>query len=293
MKKIAWKPAACFCVALLLCLPILTGCDMFPKSSKGLEFTSNGDGTCYVSGIGECTDADIVIPKKSPEGDRVKSIGIAAFRDCIGLTSITILDSVTSIGDMAFEGCTSLMSITIPDSVTYIGGKAFSSCHGLTSIVIPDGVTRIGEMVFKDCTGLANIEVAESNSVYHSQGNCIIETESKILIAGCQNSVIPDDGSVTSIGWGAFKYCGLTSITIPDSVTRIEDEAFAGCTGLTSITIPDSVTRIDDKAFANCTGLKDVTYTGTRLKWSTVDVGLGNKLLRSATIHCTDGDITP
>ena len=68
-------------------------------------------------------------------------------------------------------------------------------------------------------------------------------------------------GDVTSIGWGmgAFVGCtGLTSITIPNSVTSIGGGAFYGCTGLTSITIPNSVTSIGDDAFSGCTGLTSI-----------------------------------
>ncbi|MGM9644362.1 MAG: leucine-rich repeat domain-containing protein, partial [Eubacteriales bacterium] len=214
--------------------------------------------------------------------DSVTSIGKAVFYKCSGLTSITIPDSVESIGDYAFTYCSSLASITIPNGVTSIGEYAFTYCSSLASITIPDsvtsigeyafygcpfpiitipnGVTRIGNGAFSGCSKLTSITVDEQNTVYHSTGNCIIETESKTLIAGCQNSVIPDDGSVTSIGYDAFYGCsGLTSITIPDSVTSIDEEAFYECPNLTSITIPNSVTSIGDYAFYDCDSLTSVT----------------------------------
>ena len=75
---------------------------------------------------------------------------------------------------------------------------------------------------------------------------------------GLTSITIPN--SVTSIEDSAFKYCrGLTSITIPNSVTSIGYAAFEHCTGLTSITIPDSVTSIGDWAFNGCTGLTSIT----------------------------------
>ena len=192
--------------------------------------------------------------------DSVTSIGDSAFSFCTGLTSITIGESVTSIGGGAFSGCKGLTSITIPNSVTSIGNWAFSGCSGLTSITIPNSVTSIGAYAFSFCTGLTSIIVDEGNTKYHSAGNCLIETESKTLIAGCKNSIIPTDGSVTSIGSSAFRGCtGLTSITIPNSVTSIGEDAFYGCTGLTNITIPDSVTSIGRYAFMNCTGLTNIT----------------------------------
>ena len=187
-------------------------------------------------------------------------IGSSVFEYHTGLTSITIPDSVTSIGDRTFYNCSGLTSITIPDSVTSIGNSAFSHCTGLTSVTIGNGVTSIGSSAFSNCNGLTSISVGVGNTKYHSSGNCLIETATKTLILGCQNSVIPSDGSVTIICEYAFAGCSsLTSITIPDSVTSIGESAFYGCKGLTSITIPDSVTSIGDRAFYNCSGLTSIT----------------------------------
>ena len=192
--------------------------------------------------------------------DSVTSVGDYAFRDCTGLTSVTIGNGVTSIGYQAFENCSGLTSVTIGNSVTSIGDYAFSGCTGLTSVTIPDSVTSIGSSAFSYCTGLTSIIVDERNIKYHSAGNCLIETTTNTLILGCETSVIPTDGSVTSIGYEAFRGCtGLTSITIPNSVTSIGSSAFSGCSGLTNISIPDSVTSIGNSAFFGCTGLTSVT----------------------------------
>ena len=197
-------------------------------------------------------------------GNGVTSIGNEAFYNCSGLTSVTIPDSVTSIGNEAFYNCSGLTSVTIPDSVTSIGNYAFAGCSGLTSVTIGNGVTSIGNYAFSGCSGLTSILVKEGNVVFHSSGNCLIETASKTLIQGCKTSAIPIDGCVTSIGNYAFAVCtGLTSVTIPDGVTSIESGAFYGCSGLTSVTIPDSVTSIGNYAFYDCSGLTSVTFDNT------------------------------
>ena len=197
-------------------------------------------------------------------GNSVKSIGRSAFYQCTSLTSVTIGNSVKSIGEYAFYGCTRLKSVTIPDSVTSIGDEAFEFCYGLTSVTIGNSVTSIGKYAFVSCTGLTDITVSKGNTVYHANGNCLIETRTKTLILGCNNSVIPDDDSVTSIGNNAFSNCtGLTSITIPDSVTSIGYAAFWGCTGLTSVTIPDSVTSIDENAFYGWTSSQTIYCQAT------------------------------
>ena len=230
-------------------------------SSIGLAYEVNSDGaTCTITGIGTCTDINIQIPA-TINGYKVTSIGHEAFYYCNGLTSIVISDSVTSIGDWAFYYCSDLTSIVIPDSVTSIGDHAFYNCRGLTSIVIPDGVTSIGESAFSWCSGLTSIVVDEGNGKYHSAGNCLIETASKTLIAGCKNSVIPTDGSVTSI----------------------DSYAFYGCSGLTSIVIPDSVTSIGESAFYNCSSLTIVYYGGTAEDWAGINIGSYNYNLTGAT----------
>ncbi len=86
--------------------------------------------------------------------------------------------------------------------VTSIGSSAFYDCSGLTSVTIGDGVTNIGNSAFYGCSGLTSITVNKGNTKYHSEGNCLIETENKRLIFGFKESIIPTDGSVTSIGEG-------------------------------------------------------------------------------------------
>ncbi|MGM9644588.1 MAG: leucine-rich repeat domain-containing protein, partial [Eubacteriales bacterium] len=109
-----------------------------------------------ITGIGTCTDTDLVIPS-TIDGYSVTRIGESAFEDCSGLTSITIPDSVTSIGESAFYGCSGLEIVTIPDSVTSIGGHAFYACSGLIDITIPNSVTSIGEDAFSRCSDLSSI----------------------------------------------------------------------------------------------------------------------------------------
>ena len=189
----------------------------------------------------------------------VTGIGARAFTSCYDLTSVTIPNSISSIGEGAFDNCTGLTSVVLGEGVTSIGAGAFYACTSLPSVVIPSSVTSIGTSVFSACHALTSIKVENGNAIYDSRNNCnaIIETATNTLVAGCPNTVIPED--VTKIGDYAFYYCtGLTSIIIPNGVTAIGSYAFSSCWGLTSIAIPSGATSIDNHAFSYCSSLTSI-----------------------------------
>ena len=191
-------------------------------------------------------------------GSMLKEIQNYTFQQCSGLLSISLPDGITEIGDSAFYQCSSLVSAKLPDELVSIGEYAFAGCHSLEAIEIPAKVTRIGESALS-CGGLKSISVAAGNTKFHSEGNCLIGTSTKSLIRGCVNSVIPADGSVTSIGNAAFSNCaGLETIEIPDTVTVLVDYAFNSCEDLKRLVLPDSVRQIGFAAFAYCTALEEL-----------------------------------
>ncbi|MDR0456169.1 MAG: leucine-rich repeat domain-containing protein [Treponema sp.] len=290
------------------------------------------------------------------------SIDSQAFNGCSNVTSITIPDNVTSLNLSIFQTCTGLTSITLPfagatltgTSNTHlgyifgassyssqnafipsslktviitgrIGNNAFQGCSGLTSVTIGNSVTSIGDSAFSGCSDLTSITAASGNTVYRSEGNCLIRIANNALISGCKTSVIPD--GVTSIAGYAFSGCsGLTSITIPNSVTSIGSSAFSFCSGLTSITlpfvgatffgyifgafresdqnnfIPSSLKTviitggsIDYRAFYGCSGLTSITFeTGSAITSANFgsDVFPGGNTLRTAYLSGGAGRYT-
>ena len=99
---------------------------------SALRFTSNGNGTCHISGSVACVGA-MEIPF-TYGGERVTGIGELAFYKCAELTSVVIPEGITSIGDNAFQGCNKLTSVEIPDTVKSIGELAFYNCSSLKNV---------------------------------------------------------------------------------------------------------------------------------------------------------------
>lgn len=205
--------------------------------------------------------------------ETVTSISSCAFQNCTSLKGIKIPENVTYIGSSAFSGCISLKEINIPQqlkeinydvfsncrslekidfvNITYIGQSSFGNCKALKEIYIPQYVEHVSNTAFMGCGGIEKITVSSKNNVYHSFQNCLISTVDKVLILGCKNSIIPDNGSVNKIGSYAFYGCtGLEKITLPDKINVIDIYAFAYCENLTDLTVKSNV--YDYNTFHTC-----------------------------------------
>jgi hypothetical protein len=192
--------------------------------------------------------------------DGVTTIGSKAFSDCTSLTNIAIPDSVNTIGNRAFSYCNRLISIAIPNRVTSVGEDAFRGCAGLNEVTIGNSVTNIGSR-FCGCYKLTAITVAALNAVYGSVDGVWLNNSRTTLIQCPEGRTgsyrVPD--SVTSIQDKAFADCNsLTAIIIPESVTNFGGRAFRDCQSLAAITIPNRVTKIGDDEFHGCTSLTNI-----------------------------------
>ena len=232
-----------------------------------------------VTSIGNCAFGGCSSLESVRIPDSVTSIGGTTFSGCSSLKNVMIPDSVTSIGGSAFSRCSSLKNVMIPDSVTSIGNLAFWDCSSLESVTIPDGVTSIGDQAFWDCSSLKSVTIGDSvTSVGESafSGTNIDKVYITDLAKWCNIEFNNEYSNPLSGGvnhGGANLYLNgdlVTSLIIPNSVSRIGDWTFSYCRSIESVTIPDSVKSIGYCAFGSCSSLASVT-----IGYSVTSIGVG------------------
>lgn len=175
----------------------------------------------------------------------VTSISSGAFQNCYSLTSVIIPEGVTSIGNFAFYFC-GLSSVTIGNSVTCIGDYAFGDCKSLTALIIPNSVTTIGEEAFEGCDNLTSIIVGKG-----------LKNVSKSSFSGCTKLNTVTMFCETIGQW--FVGSPIKELHLEEGVKVIGERAFRGCKNITSIDLPQSITRIETRAFSKIDNLTDVT----------------------------------
>ena len=182
--------------------------------SQGVMYEAVSEGTSgywIVTGIGECTDTDIVLYSEI-SGYPVKQIATSAFSGNTNIKSVVIPNSITTIRWGAFWKCSNLQRVIFDEGskLEYIGGYAFNSCTSLTSITIPSKVTDIREAAFAGCLSLEEINYNATNAkdlVYH---------HTQAADESLQNQVFFNAGT---------KGNGI-KVTIGNNVTRIPSYLF-------------------------------------------------------------------
>ena len=196
----------------------------------------------------------------------ITSVGKSAFSGCSGLTSLELSSGLESIGAWAFSSCASLTELTIPDGVTSIGNYAFEGCRDLTRVEIPLSVTQIGQEAFSSCySAIIYCGAVTQPSGWDSYWNL----DRRPVVWGVNSSEpaqgelkwsLDDNGEITITGFSG----NATEVVIPSTidghkVTSIADYAFYNFIGMTSISIPETVTSIGQNSFTGCKNITQAT----------------------------------
>ena len=215
-------------------------------------------GMCAFEG---CSSLEKVIFGKE---SKLKKNDKNAFYDCSGIKGIVFSKNLEIIDRCAFQQCTNLEKVSVGnDSVlTEIESYAFEDCTNLSTITLPSSLRFVGEEAFDGSDTLKEVYYEgtlsqwckihfDDGKYYLTNTLCAVE---KLYICG---ELIEEQ------------------LTIPDDCTSISDIAFAGQKNITSVTIPNSVKTMGQNAFASCDNLREVYYHGSKEQWDDIWIGMG------------------
>lgn len=238
---------------------------LFKFGQSGFDF----DETYHIYGTQGTLPSKLTIPA-TYNGKPVKYIKSHAIKDSDTLTELIIPDSFV-LESTCIENCPNLSTIRLslyslpadyfmnrnfsmildqPSkqnlTTVYVSPKTtklvegvFAGCDFLENVYLPAELKEVEAHVFNSCTSLTNIVVEEANPNFYVKNNCLIHKTDKMIVAAGMGAVIPDDGSVTGIGSGAFSALDLSKeLVIPDCIRSIGGGAFAGWDSLEKLTIP-------------------------------------------------------
>ena len=273
------------------------------RATEGLEFKSANEGY-IVTGRGSAKGGDIIIPSVH-NGSPVAAIAESAFAEDNTLEFVTLPASVKVLGEKAFFGCDALKSVALT-AVEEIGTLALSS-KNITQVKLPDTLktirsTAFGNLVMDEIHIPASVELIEEcafafcefseitvdpqNARYKATGNCLIDTQTNAIIAGCKGMTVPTDGSVTKIADNAFKgLLGMDELVIPDPVTEIGLHAFED-SEIKTLKIGKGLSSIGYGAFRCCKNLESITVEPENAKYTAVGNCVIDKTKKSVVLGC-------
>ena len=159
--------------------------------SAGLEFTTLGNGTCYISGVGSCRDSFIILPEYSIYGEKV--IGI---------------------GDYAFRNCKFVKCVELNENIKFVGAYAFYGTE-IVNAYIPAELEQIGDFAFCNCSELENITVDPANGIYSDFNGILLNKSMNTIICypgGKNESELFLPAEITEIKTMAFYKCDFLKI---------------------------------------------------------------------------------
>ncbi len=267
---------------------VLSECNLIPFDEKPLSgFCGDNvkweynDKTLTIRGNGDMYNFDII--------DNRPPWWYHSYITQNDVEKLIIEDGVTSIGDTAFLGFTSLTDLDIANSIKTIGSLSFGNCHSLPKFHIPDSLEILSPQAFTICLALKEFTVGK-NPNYSVEDGVLFSKDKTVLVAypaGKQDSsyTIPDGvKEIAPYAFYADRYSiwegglpilyingALCELFLPDSLTKIGDYAFFGCTQLKTINIPKSVTYIGEDVFYQCGCLENILYEGSEEEFAAIN----------------------
>ncbi|MBQ7702543.1 MAG: leucine-rich repeat domain-containing protein [Candidatus Methanomethylophilaceae archaeon] len=239
------------------------------KNTAVTSVSVTGTGTTIGAGAFEgCTSLSSVTLSG------ISSVSADAFKGCTNasFTSVTIPDTVTSIGTNAFYGCSNLTTLSIPitlDAVNDADHPVFEGCTGFTTFTFTQGSNGVGVNYSTGNTGAPWMLGTNNKTVTIATG---VKSVGDSMFEGCSylTGMSISSSVLTDIYDDAFKGTAITAISLPASLITIGDYAFGDTAIQGTVTIPDAVTTVGDNAFRRSSSAVedtiDVVFIGSSVE---------------------------
>ncbi|MCQ2520536.1 MAG: leucine-rich repeat domain-containing protein [Lachnospiraceae bacterium] len=237
---------------------VVSGSSGFNNNTSGISSDSSLAEIVETLPI-ETNGKGVSLPKFAEVNNVIAS---KAYYDDLSLTNYTFDEGITKIGDFSFAR-SALKTIEIPAGVTDIGYGAFYHCDDLSNITIPSTVVNIEPAAFSKTRMM-------ENWFNYGSGDYFICGDGILVAYRGKDSKINIPEGVKQIGPEAFKdHKGIVDVSLPDSLWRICEEAFSGCSNLKKVTGGVNLSVIEDRAFWGC------PLDSVRVVDSVKEIGMG------------------
>lgn len=204
---------------------------------------------------------------KIPES--VIEIQEGAFANCVGLKNVELPGSLTKIGAGAFRKCAGLTRIDLSDNITEISPEAFRECSGLTEVNLPDKLVKIGYNAFSN-TDIREIVIPPNLTEVDINVFSPIQESPFAYCPNLKRAVI-EEGSKVIAHSLFYKVENLEFVSLPSTLTKIDQRAFANCPNLVQLQLPDNITEISGSAFSGSPSVQLYCNYGTNTHFCNIE----------------------
>lgn len=234
----------------------------------------------HVKSIGASAFTYTDLPETLIIPNSVESLGQYCFASASGITNLVMSSGASVIPDYAFLNCGKLSAVTMPNSITEIGYGAFGGTpyynsgyctsydyifypndilawrvtdSGRTTYTLKPGTTHINSRCFSGCTALTDITIL----------NTVVSVSAQSFDGTTHLTGITIPDSVINIGPKCFYESGIRTLSIGNSVNKIDNETFYHCRNLETVQLGGNISRIGVSAFTGCWSLTSLTIPET------------------------------
>ena len=263
MKNFYSKTFILFAALLSLCALLFTACQDEPAvpdnevtSTENFSYVVSDKSAVITEFIGVADEAGNVAVPSTIEGSTVTEISLGAFANRADIKSVTLPATIEKIGAGAFKGCSSLESVNLPYGIKEIAASAFEDCESLKVANVPSTVTKIMENAYKNCSSLYSLTLSQKT-----------ESIGAGAFDGCDSlyDVTLPLNALEAVLTDAIKNLTITS------GEKLCKEIFEDAENLECISIPVSVTEIEDGCFENCENVKSISAPAYAIRYFKLD----------------------